>query len=233
MNVQILQPPDGARLAAGFTVVIDVFRAFSTACYLAANGVERIIPVDSIALGQKLIQDNPTFVLIGEQYGSKIADAAYSNSPSEIEHVDFTGRVVVFSTSAGTKGFNAASSAVTEMVAGSLVNAKAIARRIQHYQPTHVSLVCMGYRNEKQTDEDTLCAEYIRSILLGAPMDNRVVQEKLVLANGAAKFFDEQIKWAPERDFHLCAKLNRFDFVLVLDRAPGEVPALKRVESLS
>jgi 2-phosphosulfolactate phosphatase len=31
----------------------------------------------------------------------------------------------------------------------------------------------------------------------------------------AAKFFDPEKTWAPERDFDLCLDLNRFNFVLV------------------
>ena len=45
MNIRILQCVEGAKEAEGLTVVIDVFRAFSTACYVMANGAERIIAV--------------------------------------------------------------------------------------------------------------------------------------------------------------------------------------------
>ena len=34
MQIDILQLTEGAKRAKGTTVVIDVFRAFSTACYL-------------------------------------------------------------------------------------------------------------------------------------------------------------------------------------------------------
>ncbi len=45
MKIKILQLLDGAKEATGLTVIIDVFRAFSTACYAYDNGAKKIIPV--------------------------------------------------------------------------------------------------------------------------------------------------------------------------------------------
>ena len=43
MKVEILEFVEGARHAQGVTVIIDVFRAFSVACYVADAGAARII----------------------------------------------------------------------------------------------------------------------------------------------------------------------------------------------
>jgi 2-phosphosulfolactate phosphatase len=48
MEIKILQLEEGARKASGLVVVIDVFRAFSTACYIMNNRADRIIPVASV-----------------------------------------------------------------------------------------------------------------------------------------------------------------------------------------
>ena len=50
MKIKILQLIEGARQAAGVTVVIDVFRAFSVEAYLMSGGAEKIIPVGDIQL---------------------------------------------------------------------------------------------------------------------------------------------------------------------------------------
>ena len=42
MKVEILEFVEGARRARGITVIIDVFRAFSVACYAADAGAARI-----------------------------------------------------------------------------------------------------------------------------------------------------------------------------------------------
>ena len=104
MDIRILQLIKGAREAKGLTVIIDVFRAFSTACYVFGNGARRIIPVGDFDTARELKKQNPTFFLIGERGGERPPDFDYGNSPTEIKHVDFTGRTVIQTTSAGTQG---------------------------------------------------------------------------------------------------------------------------------
>jgi 2-phosphosulfolactate phosphatase len=48
MEVKILQLLEGAKDATGLTVIIDVFRAFSTACYVYDHGAVKIIPIGEI-----------------------------------------------------------------------------------------------------------------------------------------------------------------------------------------
>jgi 2-phosphosulfolactate phosphatase len=53
MDIEILHLIEGARQAKGLTVIIDVFRAFSTACYVIRNGASQIIPVGDVELAYK------------------------------------------------------------------------------------------------------------------------------------------------------------------------------------
>jgi 2-phosphosulfolactate phosphatase len=130
MNIQILHLLEGARQAAGLTVIIDVFRAFSTACYVFGNGAERMIPVGDLELAYALKCQNPRNLLIGERGGERPPEFDYGNSPADIEHVDFTGRTVIHTTSSGTQGIANATQA-DEIVTGSFCNAGAIVRYIQ------------------------------------------------------------------------------------------------------
>ena len=43
MDIKILQLLDGAKQAEGLTVIIDVFRAFSVACYAFDGGINKIL----------------------------------------------------------------------------------------------------------------------------------------------------------------------------------------------
>ena len=54
MDIKILQLLEGAKKATGLTVVIDVFRAFSTACYAFDLGALNIIPVGDIKISYQL-----------------------------------------------------------------------------------------------------------------------------------------------------------------------------------
>jgi len=59
MDIEMLHLVDGARQATGLTVIIDVFRAFSTSCYTVFQGASRIIPVGDLDLAYELKKKNP------------------------------------------------------------------------------------------------------------------------------------------------------------------------------
>ena len=91
MNIKVLHLISGARLAEGLTVVIDVFRAFSTACYAINNGAREIIPVGDINRAYQLKAQNSDFILMGERGGKVQPGFDYGNSPTQIEAIDFSG----------------------------------------------------------------------------------------------------------------------------------------------
>ena len=218
MDVQILHLVDGAKAARGTTVIIDVFRAFTVETYLALNHADRIIPVGDIQTAFDYKKEHPDAILCGERGGAKIEGFDYGNSPSQVENVDFTGKTVVHTTSAGTQGIVNAAGA-TEILAGSMVAAKAIADYIKLTKPQHVSLVCMGLSGTTRTDEDELCGEYIKSLIEGKPIaDIRERLEKIRYTDGA-KFFDPARQHIfPQRDFALSTKVSVAPFVLRLKK---------------
>ncbi len=219
MNIRILQLIEGAREARGIAVIIDVFRAFSVEAYLMAGGAERIYPVGSVESAFALRERFPEAVLIGERKGIKLEGFDHGNSPTEVSALDFTGKIVAHTTSAGTQGIVNAVGA-DEILTGSLVNAAAIAEYIRRRNPEEVSLVCMGLGAQKPIEEDTLCAEYIKSLLEGDPMDLTAGIENLKVTSGA-KFFDPARQSVfPEQDFHLSTAVSRFPFVLKLEKDP-------------
>lgn len=213
MNIEILHMTDGAKKARGIAVIIDVFRAFSVEAYFFANGVKEIIPVGDKALAYKMKEQNPEFILAGERKGRILPGFDVGNSPSEIVKLDCCGKTVVHTTSAGTQGTSNAVCA-DEILGASLVNAAATAKYIKNKNPENVSLVCMGREALFETEEDNLCAEYIRSILEETDIDIEAGIEKLKVTSGA-KFFDKtQNDVFPEADFGMCTELNKFDFVM-------------------
>ena len=217
MEINILHLLEGAQQARGLTVIIDVFRAFSTACYAFEAGAKKIRPVGLIDEAYKLKDLNPDYVLMGERNEIKPQGFDLGNSPSQIPVAGFSGRTVVHTTSSGTQGIVAATNA-TEILTGSFVNAGSIVDYIQSRKPKQVSLVCMGYACKYTTDEDTLCAEYLRNQLKGQSSDfNEMTMQ---IRNGSGKRFFEENKqeWAPKQDFDLCLSLNRFNFVLKVER---------------
>jgi 2-phosphosulfolactate phosphatase len=220
MEIKILQLLDGAREASGLTVIIDVFRAFSTACYVFDKGAAKIIPIGDIELAYQLKNENPAYILVGERNEQKPPGFDFGNSPSQLLEADLTGKTIVHTTSSGTQGIANAKNA-DEIITGSFINAGAIVNYIQQKQPKTVSLVCMGYACEYPTDEDTLCAEWIKNELENKPNNFAEMVETIRLGSGARFFDPEKQSWSPQADFELCLDLNRFNFVLKVEKEGG------------
>ncbi len=204
---------EGARKAAGLTVVIDVFRAFSTSCYLFAGGAEKILPVGKVEEAREIAEKGDDFILIGERGGKKLPGFQFGNSPSEIKGRDFSGRTIVLTTSAGTRGLKAASGA-EELITGSLVNLEAIVNYIRSRKPRKVTLVPMGKAGEEPVEEDELCACWIKSKLKGEKLEEVSSKIDALKRSSGRRFFEEDQTWSPKDDFYLCTRLDRFDFVL-------------------
>ena len=227
MQIEILDFVAGARAARGVAVVIDVFRAFSVACYAYAGGVQRIIPVGEIEVARRLRQAGPGILAIGERHARKLEGFDFGNSPTEIEAASLAGKTLVHTTHAGTQGLVNASGADI-VLTGALVNAAAICRYIRQLDPQHVSIVRMGREATERSDEDDLCAELLAARLRDQPFDTSTIRDRLRGTRSALKFFDPQATWAPERDFELCTDVDRFDFVLRLNRT-AEPPFLDKI----
>lgn len=216
MQISIVDRVPGAQSAQGLTVVIDVFRAFSVAAYAFSRGAETIVPVAEIEAARELKRQHPDWLLIGERHARKLPGFDCGNSPSQLEQFDVSGRTLVHTTHAGTQGLTNALRA-DEVITGALVNAGAIVRYIQARRPSFVTIVRMGHEARENCAEDDLCAELLRSRLVGEPLAVADVRERLRHADSAQKFFDPACEWAPERDFELCTQVDAFDFVLKLD----------------
>lgn len=208
---------EGAREATGVAVIIDVFRAFTVEAYLMNNGADRVIPVGDMQIAYDYKKENRDVILVGERHGKILPGFDYGNSPSQLEHEFFDGKTIVHTTSAGTQGIANAINADV-ILTGSLVNAKAIVDYIKKNNYQDVSLVCMGLEAISQTEEDNLCAYYIKSLLEDNPIELADEIEKLKVTSGA-KFFDkEQQDVFPEKDFYLSTEVNKFNFVLKLEK---------------
>lgn len=213
MHITIDHLTAGAARAEGVAVIIDVFRAYTVESFAFHNGVRRIYPVADIQEAYRMRELDPTLLLAGERGGRKAEGFDFGNSPSQIEHVDLTGRDMIHTTSAGTQGVIAAKNADVILL-GALVNARATAEYIKQLGAERVSLVCMGKENRHPIEEDTYCAEYIRSILEGIGFDRETVVADLRQGEGSRFFIPEDQSFAPERDFYLCTDFDRFDFAL-------------------
>jgi len=213
MNIKILHLLDGAKQSKGLAVVIDVFRAFSVQCYLFAGGVKEIIAVSNIDTAYEIKRRNSSYILIGERDERVPEGFDFGNSPTHIENISFPDKTVIHTTSAGTQGLVSAVNA-EERITASFVNADAVVRYIKQKNPSEVSLVCMGYSMKHHTEEDTLCAEYIRESLEGVKPDYEKMKD-IIKCTSARRLFDPQNQdFSPYTDFEKCMDLGKFNFVI-------------------
>jgi 2-phosphosulfolactate phosphatase len=215
LKIRRLSLLQGAKQATGLAVIIDVFRAFTTAAYAVANGAERIYPVATVEEAFELKRLHNNWVLMGERNGKQVPGFDYGNSPYDIKDLDFTGYSLIQTTSAGTRGlFNAYSA--DEILPGSFVIADAIVDYIEKKEPKILSLVAMGWGGVVKTQEDELLAKYIESKLVGKELDFKAMKTEVRAHPEGAKFFNSSQKTFKEGDFHCAMDLNRFNFCLKL-----------------
>lgn len=227
MDIKILQLIDGAKTAKGLTVIIDVFRAFSFEAYCLHLGAEKIIPVGEVEKAYKLKEENPDMILAGERHGKILPGFDVGNSPYDVSKLDLKGKTVIHTTSAGTQGIENAKNA-DEIIGGSLLCAKAISEYIKNSSYESVSLVCMGLEGAEETQEDTLCAYYIKNNILGIKTDLEKGIE-IVKQTSGAKFFDKAQKDVfPEEDFHMCVEVDKFDFIVKLEKGENGLLYMKK-----
>jgi 2-phosphosulfolactate phosphatase len=210
MRVEIIKSLSDAGKATGLTVIIDVFRAFTTEAYIFSNGANKIIPVLDLDEACKLKKENPTFILAGERGGLKPEGFDYGNSPTEVLNVNFSGKTIIHTTSNGTKGLVKAINAGT-VLAGSFVIADSLVDYIKRNNSDDVCLVSTS-RDEENDNEDILLAHYIKDILNGKRVDQAAIKAKL-RATAAHSFLLKEAG-VPQSDIDLCLDFSRFNFII-------------------
>jgi len=227
MKIEILEFVEGARNAKGVVVIIDVFRAFSVACYAFDAGAARIIATSDVGEAFKLKSKYRNSVLVGERDEKKIEGFDFGNSPTEIIKADLSGMTVIQTTTAGTQGLIKASGADV-VLTGSLVNSGAIISYLKTLNPDRVSLVAMGYRATVSADEDLMCAEIISRGLKGEETDMKQKIADLQKGSGSRFFNPSNLDFSPPTDFFLCTMVDRFDFVLnATKRLDGNIDLMR------
>ena len=227
MKINILEFVEGARKATGLAIIIDVFRAFSVACYAIDAGASRIIATSDVSEAFLLKKKYKNSVLVGERDEKKIEGFDFGNSPTEIIKADLSGKTVIHTTTAGTQGLiNAINADI--VLTGSFVNADAIVNYTKSVNANVVSLVAMGYRATVSAEEDLLCAEMIAAKLKKESGDFRERIAELQYTSGQRFFNPVNIDFSPPTDFFLCTMVSRFDFVLkAIKRLDGNIDLMK------
>lgn len=141
-------------LSESIVVVIDVLRATSSIVYGIDNGATAIIPVaqveDCLAYSEK------GFLLAAERNGAVVEGYDFGNSPFSYTREKVGGKVVVLTTTNGTKALHLARKRAHQVVIGSFLNLESLCTWLRK-QDKNVLLLCAGWKDQFNL-EDTLFA---------------------------------------------------------------------------
>ena len=220
MHIRLESLLEGARRSRGTTVVIDVFRAFTTAAVALSRGARRIVltaePEEAIALRAQGVGE----LCMGEVDGRRPPGFDFGNSPWELSTAQVAGKTLIQSTRAGTVGVCAVP-AGAPIYAAALVTAHATAREVLADGPDEVTLVAMGLRGETRTDEDELCAIYLRNLLRGRSPDPLSVATLIRQSEEALKYGDPAQPHFHAGDLEWAVAIDCFDFAVAVTREDG------------
>jgi 2-phosphosulfolactate phosphatase len=189
MKIRLASLIEGAREARGTVVVIDVFRAFTSAAVAFSRGAESIALVAEVEQALSLRERGVGDLCMGEVDGKRPDSFDFGNSPFELSRADVAGKRLIQSTRAGTVGVASAGHA-DEIYAASLVVARATADVLLRTGPEMVTIVAMGAEGRVRTDEDEQCALYLRNLLLGRLPDPAAVRSLVLEGTESQKYGD-------------------------------------------
>ena len=220
MDITVSSLIEGARSASGITVIIDVFRCFTTEAVAFEKGAKKIILVAEIEEAFDLKADGVGDILMGEVGGKKPEGFDYGNSPFELLGADLKGKTIIQSTRAGTVGVTNASGADL-IYGGSLAVASATVRALKAHNPSKVTLVAMGSEGIIRADEDEQCALYLRNLLQGRVPDIEAVKSLIMAGEESQKYDDPETPQWPMEDREMALNIDSHDFALRISMEDG------------
>jgi 2-phosphosulfolactate phosphatase len=166
VRVDVAVTPDGldrAAVASSRVLVIDVLRAATCIVTALANGCAGIVPVATPEEARLRLAELPGALVAGERRGEPLEGFDLGNSPLEFTRERIGGRVVIMTTSNGTRALLAARGATAIGVAAFVNLGAAAAWALGGRRD--VLLLCSGERGARSL-EDHVCAGLLAERLL-------------------------------------------------------------------
>lgn len=206
------------------TAVIDVFRAFTTACHIMDLRPSRYYMTASGEAVERLRKENPEAILIGKPDIGEVCEYDAPNSPTLVGKLDIGGRVVIHRTKSGAHGavkFSCGGRAIGVCFS----NLRASARWLQAVDVSP-DIIPMGLGQVVPTLEDELCKVALIDELNGREVAIVNERERLRVTTGRC-FFEWSQDEYPAADFEHCLRLNGHDFALTIDHL-GDYALIER-----
>ena len=150
-------------LSNNIVVIIDVLRATSTIATALYNGAREIIPVESVAECIKLGKQMDV-ITAGERDGQIAEGLQYGNTPFQYDEDFIKDKILVLTTTNGTKLLHMALAAnAEEIVTGAFCNLSAVSDYLIK-QNKNVTLACAAWKNKVNLEDTLLAGAIINNI---------------------------------------------------------------------
>lgn len=199
-------------------VIIDVFRATSTIATALYNGAAKVIPVDAVDKCMAIGNATPNSITAGERDGKIIEGLQYGNSPAEYPRSFIEGKILVLTTTNGTKLLHMAlQKGASTVITGSFPNLDAVCNYLLQ-QNKNVFLGCSAWKDRFNL-EDTLFAGAVINKVKEAFMihcDTSLMAEEMYLLHrkDMKQFIKRTTHWhrlaqyGLEKDLEYCVTEN-------------------------
>ena len=217
MRVSIEHGIDGAKLAVSrgdAIIIIDTIRASTTYVNAFGSGAKRIVPCSSQDHLNLKSLDYKNALKSGERLCKKIEGYDLGSSPEEMFNADLEGRIILSSTTNGSK-MVVASSASFLVVMGSFCNASSVVDFFSD-KDCNITLICSG-RLGNPVIEDDICAEYIKHKFENHNEDFRLSSYEIVFECSKSPSYEMLKSAGLENDFNFCMNIDSHTIVPVLD----------------
>jgi len=211
-KIQLKQLKSNMQNRVHVFIVIDVFRAFTTASYILERHPDTYMLAAKSSVIARLAKKFKHPLLIGKSEIGANLTYDIPNSPTRLQEIVVTDRNVLHRTEAGAKGVLLAREADIILVAG-FVNAEATARYVKALLNPKVTILPMGHEGTQPSLEDNICAKYIKALIKGKKI--KLASFIPELKKGPGKYFFSKDQWQyPYEDFNRCLEVDRFNFVI-------------------
>jgi 2-phosphosulfolactate phosphatase len=223
------------------TVVIDVLRATTTITHALAADAEAVIPCFSAEEAQnRAAAIGGRALLGGERGGERIAGFDLGNSPAEYTAEKLRGKLLVFTTTNGTRALQHARNAARILLAA-FVNFSALCRELSGAE--RVGIVCAGTDGQITREDTLLAGAIVDELLRGSAGTGWVLNDQAEIAADAWRALvrgmstgvplashlrsslgaRNLIELGMERDIDIAAQIDQFDFVPELEIATWQI----------
>ena len=172
-----------ADISESIAVVADVLRATSTIVTALANGCDKVLPVEHVEEAREAATAYPRekIILGGERKGQKIDGFDFGNSPQDYTSEAVSDKIVVTTTTNGTKALVYAGRAKQSLVL-SFLNMSAIADYVLQ-QNEELTLVAAGIYGEFSIEDSVCCGLLLQQLVDVSPETFELDEASIELLN--------------------------------------------------